>query len=356
MRIIKEKTLCSLGQKDIDVYTLFNNNGMSAKITNYGGIVISLFVPDKNGNCADIVLGYDQIESYFENSAFLGAIIGRHANRIEGARFEINGAEYRLDKNEGNNHLHGGIKGFHKVIWDAEPDKDCLKLTYLSEDGEDKYPGNLKVTVTYCVTDDNALRIDYHAVSDKDTVINLTNHSYFNLSGHASGDILKHQIKIYADKFTPINEEWIPTGEIRDVKGTPMDLTSLKPIGIGLASDDDQIIKGGGYDHNWVLNNSGATSGMPDGLKCNLAAEVLEPESGRIMEVYTTKPGIQFYSGNNLADAGTGKDKVQYKKWSGFCLETQYFPNSLKHKHFPSPVFRQGEEYKHTTVYKFLTA
>lgn len=361
MRIIKEKAVCTIGEKDIDIYTLFNNNGMSAKITNYGGIVISLFVPDKNGNCADVVLGYDRIESYFENKAFLGAIIGRHANRIEDARFELNGVEYLLDKNEGKNHLHGGIKGFHKEIWDAELDKDCLKLTYLSKDGDDKYPGNLKVTVTYRITDDNAFRIDYFAVSDKDTVINLTNHSYFNLSGHASGNILKHKIKIYADKFTPINEECIPTGEIREVRGTPLDLTSLKPIGAGLTSDCDQIKKGNGYDHNWVLNNKGAASentrhsGRPDSLQCSLAAEVLEPDSGRIMEVYTTKPGIQFYSGNNLADAGMGKDKVQYQKWSGFCLETQYFPNSLKHRHFPSPVFRQGEEYRHTTVYKFLT-
>ena len=345
LSIIKEKFI----HKNIDIYKMSNTNGMTVEITNFGGIVLSLYVPDRNGNFEDVVLGYDKLEPYFVNSRFFGAIIGRHANRIEDSSFEINGVKYELDKNEGKNHLHGGSKGFHKVVWDAEIVKDnntdCLKLTYLSKDGEDNYPGNLKVTVTYTLTEDNSLRIDYSAVSDRDTVINLTNHAYFNLAGHESGDILNHELKIYADKFTPIDEESIPTGEIREVKGTPMDFTAMKPIGIGICSDYEQIIKGEGFDHNWVLNISGS--------KPEKAAELFEPLSGRFMEVYTTKPGIQFYSGNKIAHSEVGKDGVMYKNRSGLCLETQYFPNSLKHKHFPSPIFTAGMEYKHTTIYKF---
>jgi aldose 1-epimerase len=256
-----------------------------------------------------------------------------------------------VEKNDGKNHIHGGTKGFHKVIWDAEivekDDNECLQLTYLSKDGEENYPGNLKVTVTYSLTYDNALKIDYYAVSDKDTVINLTNHAYFNLSGHGAGDISKHHLKIYADKFTPINEECLPTGEIMEVKGTPMNFTTMKTIGAGFSSDDTQIKNGEGYDHNFILNVSEE--------KLKLAAEVYDPESGRFMEVHTTKPGIQFYSGNNLVNLGIGKDNVHYKRRGGLCLETQYFPNSLKHKHFPSPVFSAGQEYRHTTIYKFLT-
>ncbi|KNY25605.1 aldose epimerase family protein [Pseudobacteroides cellulosolvens] len=349
MSIIREKFVDGYDRNDIDIFTLSNSNGIKVKITNFGGIIISIFVPDKNGNYEDVVLGYDKLEDYLEDDLYFGALVGRHANRIEDSCFEINGVEYQLEKNDGENHIHGGIKGFNKVIWNAyivkEGNQECLKLTYLSKDGEENYPGNLKVTVIYSLTDDNALKIDYHAVSDKDTVINLTNHAYFNLSGHGAGDISKHHVKIYADKFTPINEECLTTGEIRDVYDTPMNFTTMKPIGTEINVDDPQIINGEGYDHNFILNEPGA--------KLKMAAEVYDPASGRFMEVYTTKPGIQLYTGNHIEGSYEGKGNVQYTRRSGFCLETQYFPNSLKHKNFPSPIFKAGEEYIHTTVYKF---
>lgn len=333
----------------VDIFTLKNSNGMTAEITNFGGILVSLLVPDKNGRYDDVVLGFDKLDDYLKSGPYFGALIGRHANRIEGARFEINGIEYKVFKNEGENHLHGGLKGFDKAVWQAEivkngPD-ESLALSYLSKDGEEGYPGNLDVKVTYTLTDDNALRIDYFAVSDKDTVINLTNHSYFNLSGHRSGDVLRHELKINSDKFTVIDKYSIPTGEIRDVKDTPMDFTERTPIGPGLSSNYEQIVFGNGYDHNWVLN---FRSEKPE-----KAAEVFDPDSGRIMEVCTTSPGVQFYSGNYLDGSRVCKDGARYDKRSGLCLETQYFPDSLNQKHFPSPIFKAGQQYKHTTIYKF---
>lgn len=341
----------TLGEKDVDIFKLCNNNGMAAEISNYGGVIVSLMVPDKNGKVADVVLGYDKLEGYIKGKCFFGAIIGRHANRIENASFEINGVVYNVTKNEGENQLHGGLIGFDKVIWKAEIVKkgedECLQLSYTSKDGEEGYPGNLDVKVTYTLTDDNALKIDYFAVSDKDTVVNLTNHSYFNLSGHASGDILKHQVMINADKFTVNNKESLPIGEIRDVKGSPMDFTSLRTVESGIFSECEQIAFGNGYDHNWVLKVSGE--------KPEKAAEVFDSASGRVMEVYTTKPGVQFYSGNYVDESEYCKEGAHYGKNSGLCLETQYFPNALKHKHFPPPILRAGEEYKHTTIYKFLT-
>lgn len=337
--------------KDVDIFTLCNNNEMVVQILNYGGVVVSLMAPDRNGNFQDVVLGYDSIEGYMKGKCFFGAIIGRHANRIENASFDINGVVYNVTKNEGNNQLHGGHIGFDKVIWQADimtkGEDECLQLSYTSKDGEEGYPGRLDVKVTYTLTNDNALKIDYFAVSDKDTVVNLTNHSYFNLSGHASGNVLKHELMINADKFTVNDKESLPTGEIRDVKGSPMDFTSLKTVESGIFSECEQIAFGHGYDHNWVLNVSGE--------KSEKAAEVFDSCSGRVMEVYTTKPGVQFYSGNYVDEAEYCKDGAQYGKNSGLCLETQYFPNALKHKHFPSPILRAGEEYKHTTIYKFLT-
>ncbi|HHV98372.1 MAG TPA: galactose mutarotase [Clostridiaceae bacterium] len=336
--------------KEVYIYELSNSKGMTAEIINYGGIVVSLNVPDRNGKIDDVVLGYDKLEDYEnKNNPYFGAIIGRHANRIEDSVFEINGKEYRLNANEGENHLHGGLKGFDKVVWNAEiiknSDGECLQLSYTSPDGEENYPGNLDTKVTYTLTNDNALRIDYYAVSDKDTVVNLTNHSYFNLSGHGKGDITEHKVMINADKFTAINEECLPTGEIREVKGTPMDFTALTAIKPGLSSGYEQIIFGKGYDHNFVLNVSGKD--------IEKAAEVFDEKSGRLMEVYTTKPGIQFYTGNFLSDDCIGKGGTRYGMRSGLCLETQYFPNAMKHKHFPSPVLRAGQEYRHTTIYKF---
>jgi len=336
--------------KEVHIFNISNSNGMTVEIINYGGIVVSLNVPGREGKFDDVVLGYDKLEDYEnKNNAYFGAIIGRHANRIEDSVFELNGKEYRLNANEGRNHLHGGLKGFDKVVWNAEiiknSDGECLQLSYTSADGEENYPGNLDTKVTYTLTDDNALKIDYFAVSDKDTVVNLTNHSYFNLSGHDKGDITEHKVMINADKFTVINEECLPTGEIREVEGTPMDFTVLTPIKPGLASGYEQIIFGKGYDHNFVLNVSGKS--------IEKAAEVFDDKSGRLMEVYTTKPGIQFYSGNFLEDGIQGKAGARYGKRSGLCLETQYFPNAMKHKHFPSPILRAGQEYRHTTIYKF---
>lgn len=337
--------------KEVFVFTLKNSNGMMVEIINYGATVLSIFAPDREGKFDDIVLGYDRLEDFYKNAPFFGSILGRHANRIANAQFELNGIVYHLNKNEGENHLHGGLKAFHKVVWDAEiiqeDSIERLKLKYLSKDGEEGYPGNLDVTVIYTLTQDNALEINYHAISDKDTTVNLTNHTYFNLAGHASGSILQHELMINADKFTPTDEKSIPTGEFVDVKGTPMDFTSLTPIGPGLDSEYEQIKYGNGYDHNWCLNISGK--------KPEKAAELYEPSTGRVMEVYTTKPGLQFYSGNYLDTAGVGKDGKIYNKRDGLCLETQYFPNSLVHKHFPSSILKAGEEYKHTTIYKFST-
>ena len=271
--------------KDVDIFTL-GNKDMTVKISNFGGVVISIITPDKNGKLEDIVLGYDKLEGYLKNGPYLGAIVGRHANRIENAVFEINGHIYNVSKNEGNNHLHGGIKGFNKAIWEAEiitkEDDEYLELAYMSKDGEEGYRGNLLVKVRYRLTEENALEINYFAVSDKDTVVNLTNHSYFNLSGHASGNILKHKLMINGEKFTVINNEGVPTGEIRSVKGTPLDFLKEKVIEDGIFSDYEQIKLGNGYDHNWILNVSGK--------KSEKAAELFDEESGRVMEVYTTKP------------------------------------------------------------------
>lgn len=350
MTITKEFFGKTLEGKDADLFTLRNSNGMIAKISNFGGVVVSLIVPDKKGKFDDVVLGYDRLEGYLKKGPFFGAIIGRHANRIEKASFEINGVEYKVTKNEGENQLHGGLIGFDKVLWEAEiitqGEIECLQLSYLSKDGEEGYPGNLQVKVIYSLTEDNSLKIDYFAVSDKDTVVNLTNHSYFNLSGHVSGSILKHKVMINADKFTVSDRESLPTGEIKEVKGTPMDFTKLTAVEDGIHSEYDQIVFGHGYDHNWILNLSGE--------KPEKAAEVFDPASERIMEVYTNKPGIQFYTGNYVDEHEYCKDGVKYEKNSGLCLETQYFPNSLKHKHFPSPILKAGEKYNYTTIYKFL--
>ncbi len=333
----------------VDLFTLTNSNGMAVKIINYGGTIVSIEVPDKNGKIDDVTLGFDTLEDYCKFTNFFGALIGRHANRIENSEFELNGTVYHLAENNGKNHLHGGIKGFDKVVWqagivEAAGGGQSLQLLYRSPDKEENYPGNLDVKVTYTLTEESELKIEYYAVSDMDTVVNLTNHAYFNLSGHASGDVLGHELKINADRFTVINEECIPTGEIRDVKNTPMDFTVLTRVGAGINSPDDQIICGKGYDHNWILNVSGKAP--------EKAAEVFDPKTGRLMEVYTTKPGVQFYSGNFIKDT-PGKGGAFYKKRNGLCLETQYFPNAMKHKHFPSPILKAGDEYKHTTIYKF---
>ena len=334
----------------IDVFTLTNSKKMSVDIINFGGIIVSILVPDKNGNITDVALGYRQLDKYIDNDGYIGALIGRHANRIENAYFELNGKGYELAKNDGENHIHGGEIGLHNVIWDAtisnQAGAEVLVLTHTSPDGEENYPGKLAVKVEYTLTEENELKIDYTAVSDKDTVVNLTNHAYFNLSGHNSGDVLKHQIYINADEFTPVNDECIPTGEIRSVKGSVMDFTKMEGLADGLNSQDEQIANGMGYDHNWVLNTKGNIS--------EVSAELYDPESGRAMQVFTTKPGIQFYSGNHLSEELIGKENAVYRERTGLCLETQYFPNAMKHKNFPSPVLKANQEYHHITIYKFI--
>ena len=328
------------------IFTLKNAKGMEARITNYGGIVVSLAVPDKSGKSSDVVLGYDNLEGYIRNNPYFGAIIGRYGNRIAKGRFKLDGHEYKLAVNNGPNSLHGGIRGFDKVVWDVRRAEDnALELHYLSKDGEEGYPGNLDVTVTYTLTDNNELKIDYAATTDKPTVLNLTNHSYFNLSGQGNGDILGEEMMINADRFTPVDAGLIPTGELRSVAGTPLDFRKPVAIGARINSDDEQIRLGGGYDHNFVLNRSGA------GL--SLAARVRDPKSGRVMEVLTTQPGVQFYTGNFLDGTIKGKQGKVYGKRSAFCLETQHFPDSPNQPSFPSVVLTPGAKYATTTVYKF---
>jgi aldose 1-epimerase len=332
--------------QEVDLYTLTNPDGLRARITNYGAILVSLEVPDRDGKLADITLGYDKLDGYLTRHPYFGSTVGRYANRIGGASFKLDDVEYRLAANNGPNHLHGGIKGFDKVVWKAEDvtaenDKATVKLIYLSKDGEEGYPGNLSCTVTYTLTKDDELKISYEAETDKTTIINLTNHSYWNLAGQGTGDILGHQVTLNADKYTPVGEGLIPTGEIRSVKDSPMDFT--KPMTIG--SRIGQV--GSGYDHNYVLNSGGGTLA--------LCARVYEPTSGRVMEIHTIEPGIQFYTGNFLDGSITGKSGKVYNKHYGFCLETQHFPDSPNKPDFPSVVLKPGQKYTTVTVHKFYT-
>ncbi len=330
-----------------DHYTLRNKNGMEVKITNYGGLITHLNVPDKSGTFGDVVLGYDTLGGYLKASPFFGALVGRYGNRIGKAKFTLDGKTYTLAANNGVNSLHGGLKGFDKVIWKTEvlDGENALKLTYVSKDGEEGFPGNLSTEVIYRLTNDNALEIEYKATTDKPTIVNLTNHSYFNLSG-GKGDVLNHEVSINADNFIPVDETLIPIGEVRSVKGTVFDFTKPVAIGAGINDPKDEQIKlGGGYDHCWVIN------GAKDSLR--LAATAYEPTSGRFMEVFTTEPAVQFYTGNFLKGDITGKNGVVYSKRSGFCFETEHYPDSPNQPSFPSVVLRPGETYKTKTIYKF---
>jgi aldose 1-epimerase len=335
--------------KAVDLFRLTNNSGLEAAITTYGGIIVSLLVPDRQGNRADIVLGFDKLDGYLRRHPYFGALVGRYANRIAQGKFFLNGTEYKLAQNNGPNHLHGGIKGFDKAVWQAEEvqrkEEVGLKLSYLSQDGEEGYPGNLAVEVLYTVTGQNDLKIDYLATTDQATILNLTNHSYFNLAGAGKGDILNHEVMINAGKFTPVNETLIPTGDLRPVTGTPLDFSQPLPIGARINNDDDQLQRAGGYDHNFVLNTAGNLT--------EVAARVHEPSTGRTLELYTTQPGVQFYAGNFLDGSLTGKGGHIYHKRAGFCLETQHFPDSPNQPNFPSTVLRPGETYRQTTIYKF---
>ncbi len=330
----------------VELYTLTNKNGMEAAIMNRGAIVVSLKTPDRAGKLADVVLGFDTYDGYLQTNPYFGAVVGRYGNRIAKGKFKLNGKVYTLAKNNGENHLHGGIKGFDKVFWtarEAAGGEPRVELTYTSKDGEEGYPGTLAVTVAYTLTDKNELQIDYSATTDKDTVLNITNHSYFNLA--AEGDILGHELTLNADRFTPVDAGLIPTGELRPVKGTPFDFTQATAIGARINADDQQIKLGKGYDHNYVLNRTG------DGL--SMAARAKDPKSGRVLEVWTTQPGVQFYTGNFLDGSIHGKGGRAYTQRSAFCLETQHYPDSPNHPDFPSVVLKPGEKHQSTTVFRF---
>src|SRR5262245_44903045 len=336
----------------VEAYTLRNTHGVAVRAITYGGIITSLKVPDRRGAVADIVLGFDALDGYLTEPPFFGAIIGRYGNRIGKGRFSLDGTEYSLATNNGPNHLHGGPKGFDKRNWTATPldGKTGVAFTRTSADGEEGYPGTLNVRVTYELTDTNELIVDYHATTDKATPVNLTQHSYFNLAGEGAGDILGHQLTINADRYTPVDDTLIPTGEVAPVEGTPFDFRQPTAIGARINAEHPQLKNGQGYDHNWVLNRPGDTGGAGTLV---LAARAADPASGRWMEVRTTEPGIQFYAGNFLDGKITGKSGRAYGRRSGFCLDTQHFPDSPNKPNFPSTILRPGQEYRSRTVFTF---
>ncbi len=335
---------------EVSLYKLENRHGMKVTLTDYGAAVVSLWTPDRKGKLDDVVLGFSSLEKYLEHSFFFGCTVGRYGNRIAYGRFSIDGKEYVLACNNGPHHLHGGIRGFDKVMWKAKEvvseQGEGVRFSYLSPDGEEGYPGNLEVYVVYLLTDQNELKIDYSATTDTKTVVNLTNHSYFNLLGEGNGDILDHEVMINAQYFTPVDETLIPTGELRAVSGSPLDFTRVKRIGQDIEASDEQIAFGKGYDHNFVLKTKN------DNV-LGLVAYVHEPSTGRVMEVYSTEPGVQFYTGNFLDGTFTGKSGKSYHRRSGFCLETQHFPDSPNKPNFPSTLLSPGEVYRTTTIYKF---
>jgi len=336
--------------RPVDLYTLTNKKGMEVAITNFGGIVVSLKAPDRKGKFEDVVLGYDSIEGYLTNKAFFGALIGRYGNRIAHGKFALNGTTYNLPKNDGDNTLHGGLEGFNKRLWAAKDVSttkgQALELTYVSADGEEGFPGKLSAKVVYTLNDQNELTIAYSATTDKDTVVNLTNHSYFNLAGQGNGDVLSHELMIKGEHITAVDQRLIPTGELRSVKETPFDFTHATAIGARINQDDPQLKVGKGYDHNWVLSDHGSPYPV-------LVAEAYEPKGGRVLQVLSTEPGVQFYSGNFLDGTITGKGGKVYNHRYGFCLETQHFPDSPNHPKFPSTTLKPGQTYSTTTIFKF---
>ena len=331
--------------QEIMLYSIKNSKGMQVDLTNLGAIIVNLLVPDKNGQIADVVLGYDKAEDYFQNGCFFGAVIGPSANRIGQAAFEVEGVTYRLAVNDGPNNLHSDYgKGYHKVCWDAQVADNSVTFSLEDSDGNMGFPGNKKIQVTYSLSEDNALTLHYHGSSDKKTILNLTNHTYFNLDGHDSGSIESHSLQLNASCYTPVVPGAIPTGELAPVAGTVMDFTAMKEIGKDIAADDKQLQLTGGYDHNWVIDNW-------DG-ELKQFATAKGPKSGRVLNAYTTLPGVQFYAGNAISPQ-TAKGGACYTKRSGFCLETQYFPDSVHHASFPSCIFGEGKEYDSVTVYRF---
>jgi aldose 1-epimerase len=334
----------------VEVFTL-SDGTVEARIISYGGILVSLKTPDRNGNSADVVLGFDDLDGYVSNSngahgAFFGALVGRYANRIAKGTFSLDGKTYHLPINNAPNSLHGGPHGFNNVVWKAKEIADGVELTYLSKNGEAGYPGDLTATVRYTL-EKGELKIDYSATTDKDTVVNLTNHSYFNLAGAGKGDILSHQLTLYASRFTPVDATLIPTGELKPVAGTPFDFTKATAVGARIDADDEQIKLGHGYDHNWVLDATGG--------KLALAADVFDPASGRVLQVLTTQPGIQFYTSNFLDGSVKGKGGVSYGLHAALCLETQHFPDSPNHPDFPTAELKPGQKYHQVTVFKLTT-
>ncbi len=328
----------------VDLYALTNSNGVTVKIITYGTIITEMHVPDRTGQCVDVVLGFDKLEAYLQRHPYFGCTVGRYANRIAGGRFTLYGKSYQLAVNNGSNHLHGGIKGFDKVVWQATPENDtAVRFTYRSVDGDEGYPGNLDVTVLMALTDENELRIDYIAVADKPTPINLTNHSYFNLAG--KGKILDHELMLAANEYTPVDANSIPTGEVKTVKDTPMDFRSPQAIGSRISEVRGEKV---GYDHNYIVNRGGP------GLA--LTARAREPQRGLTLECHTTQPGVQFYTGNYLDGSLIGKYGVLYDQHTGFCLETQHFPDSVNHPTFPSSILRPGQTFHQSTVYKFTAS
>lgn len=350
MKIKKEIFGNLLDGREASLFTLTHPNKSEIKITNYGATVVSIRVPDKDGSIEDVALGFDNIESYENIRYYYGTIVGRYGNRIANGKFSLDGNEYEIPINDGENTLHGGNKGFDRQLWAVEDfgvEKNAfVKLSYLSKDGEEGFPGNMKVIVTYSFTLDQELVIDYEITSDKMTVCNLTNHSYFNLSGNIKDDILNHELMINADKFTPVRKGSIPTGELKSVENSPLDFRKHEVIGKRINVDCEQVKLGGGYDHNWVLNDFDGT------LK--LACSAFEPNSGRVMETYTTEPAVQFYSGNFLDGSHVGLSEKVYQRRDAFCLETQHYPDSPNQEKFPTTVLNPDETYTSTTVYKFF--
>lgn len=333
----------TLNGKAVKLFTLRNKNGMAVEISNYGATLLSIHVPDKNGKDGNVLLGYDDIKNYYTGTSYFGCVVGRYANRIAHARFMLDGKEYHLPQNDGRNSLHGGINSIDKHVWDARVMNDAIRLTTIMKDGDNGYPGNVKLTVVYSLRADNSLGIDYSATTDQTTVLNISNHAYFNLNGDPSIQISNHEIKILADAFTPIDSTLIPTGEIKKVHGTAFDFTEFKKMGKDIDQQDQQLIYGKGYDHNFVLNPHDAPTAV---------VEVVEKKSGRKMQVYTTQPGIQFYTGNFLNGTEHGRG-VAYQHRTGFCLETQQFPDAPNQPDFPSTLLKPGETWKSQTVYKF---
>jgi aldose 1-epimerase len=343
MKITSQRFGLTAEGDEVQIFCLTNNQGMEIKIINYGGIIVAINVPDRDGKVGDVVLGHETLEGYLNRTRYLGALIGRYANRIARGKFILDGSEYSLTINNGRNHLHGGLRGFDKVVWQPSQLSDGLQLTYLSRNGEEGYPGDLTATVTYVLSEANELRIEYLATTDKATVVNLTNHSYFNLAG--ADTILDHELTINADGFVAVDKDLIPTGEIRSVKDTSLDFTVATTIGARIFDGYEQLLPAGGYDHNFVLRTRTG--------QFKKAATLYEPNTGRVLEVSTTQPGMQFYSGNFLDGGIIGKRGRAYIKHSGCCFEPQHFPDSPHHPNFPTTVLRPGEEYRHTTLFKF---